>query len=164
LRYRDALALASGWQITKGYAVAGLIGSGPQLLVTQAAVLLATVAAAWRWRRMGTAMPIAAGITGSLLFTPYVGFQDFAMLAVAGWLVIRSQPSTAQVALLVAGFALLELALVVLAGPILVAEVLLLASMVYHSPGRPVADSAPLAPTGSMDRPANTFLAPNPPN
>src|SRR5438874_6629352 len=117
LRYRDALALASGWQITKGYAVAGLIGGGPQLLVTQAAVLLATVAAAWRWRRMGTAMPIAAGITGSLLFTPYVGFQDFAMLAVAGWLVLRSRPSTVQVALLVTGCALLELALLVLSVP-----------------------------------------------
>jgi len=164
LRYRDALSLASGWQITRGYAVSGVIGTGLQLYGVQAVVLVATMAAAWRWRGAGTAMPIAAGITGSLLFTPYVGFQDFAMLVVAGWLVLRSQPSTAQVALLVAGFALLELALVVLAVPILVAEVLLLASMVYHSPGRPVADSAPLAPTGSMDRPANTFLAPNPPN
>ena len=142
LRYRDALSLASGWQITRGYAVSGLIGAGPQLYVAQLVVVAATVAAAWRWRHAGTAVPIAAGITGSLLFTPYVGFQDFAMLVVAGWLVARSRPSTAQVALLVVGFALLELALLVLEVPILVAEVLLLASFIYYGPPRPAAAAA----------------------
>jgi hypothetical protein len=134
LRYRDALALASGWSITRGYAVSGLIGTGPQLYVAQALALGAAVAAAWRWRHAGTAVPIAAGITGSLLFTPYVGFQDFAMLVVAGWLVLRAHPSTAQVAILVIGFCLLELALLVLAVPILIAEVLLLASLIWYAP------------------------------
>lgn len=134
LRYRDVLALAAGWQITRGYAVSGLIGSGPQLYLAQAIALIAAIAAAWRWRHHGTAVPIAAGIVGSLLFTPYVGFQDFAMLVVAGWLVIRAQPSTAQVAILVVGFALLELALLVLGPPILVAEVLLLASLIWRAP------------------------------
>ncbi len=133
-RYRDALALAAGWQITRGYAVSGLIGTGPQLYLAQALALAASVAAAWRWRQTGTAVPIAAGIIGSLLFTPYVGFQDFAMLVVAGWLVLRAQPSAAQVAILVVGFALLELALLVLAVPILVAEVLLLATLIVQTP------------------------------
>lgn len=145
LRYRDALSLASGWQITRGYAVSGLIGAGPQLYVAQAIVLAATLAAAWRWRSAGTAIPIAAGVTGSLLFTPYVGFQDFAMLVVAGWLVLRSRPRPAQVALLAIGYALLELALLVLAAPILVAEVLLLASFIYWTPARAAPDSAPFA-------------------
>jgi hypothetical protein len=134
LRYRDALGLASGWTITRGYAVSGLIGTGPQLYVAQALALVAAVAAAWRWRHTGTAVPIAAGIIGSLLFTPYVGFQDFAMLVVAGWLVLRAHPSTAQLAILVVGFCLLELALLVLAVPILVAEVVLLASLIWHAP------------------------------
>ncbi len=145
-RYRDALAVASGWQITRGYAVSGLIGSGPQLVVSQGVVLAATLVAAWRWRGAGAAMPIAAGITGSLLLTPYVGFQDFAMLVVAGWLVVRSQPNPAQVGLLVAGYALLELALVVLAAPIILGEVLLLASIIYWSRARRATDSASLAP------------------
>ena len=136
LRYRDALSLASGWQITRGYAVSGLIGTGFQLYAAQAIVLAATLWAAWRWRGKGTAVPIAAGITGSLLFTPYVGFQDFAMLVVAGWLVLRAQPAAAQVVLLVVGFALLELALLVLEVPILVAEVLLLASLIWYAPAR----------------------------
>jgi alpha-1,2-mannosyltransferase len=134
LRYRDALALAAGWQITRGYAVSGLIGSGPQLYVAQAIAVIASIAAAWRWRHTGPAVPIAAGIIGSLLFTPYVGFQDFAMLVVAAWLVIRAQPSTAQVAILVIGFALLELSLLVLGSPILVAEVLLLISLIWRAP------------------------------
>jgi hypothetical protein len=63
-----------------------------------------------------------------------VGFQDFAMLVVAAWLVIRAQPSTAQVTILVVGFALLELSLLVLGPPILVAEVLLLISLIWRAP------------------------------
>jgi hypothetical protein len=132
--FRDALAAASQWEITRSYAVSGLIGAGPQLYVAQAIVALATLAAAWRWRGQGTAIPIAAGITGSLLFTPYVGFQDFAMLVLAGWLVARSHPTAWQVALLVVGFALLQLVLTVLAVPILAAEVLLLASLIWQAP------------------------------
>jgi hypothetical protein len=132
--FRDALAVASHWEITRSYAVSGLIGAGPQLYVAQAIVAVATLAAAWRWRGEGTAIPIAAGITGSLLFTPYLGFQDFAMLVLAGWLVARAHPTPWQVALLVVGFALLQLVLTVLAVPILVAEVLLLASLIWQAP------------------------------
>ena len=134
VRYREALAIASQWTITRGYAVSGVIGTGPQLYVAQAIAFAGALAAAWRWRGRGTAVPIAAGITGSLLFTPYVGFQDFAMLVLAGWLVAREHPVPWQVALLVAGFALLQLVLVVLALPILVAEVLLLASLIWRAP------------------------------
>lgn len=137
MRFRDALAVASQWEITRSYAVSGLIGSGPQLYVAQAVVTVATLAAAWRWRGAGVAIPIVAGITGSLLFTPYVGFQDFAMLVLAGWLVARTHPTPSQVALLVVGFALLQLVLTVLAVPILVAEVLLLASLIWHAPQHP---------------------------
>jgi hypothetical protein len=134
-RYTDVLSLASQWEPTRRYAVAGPLGLGPQIYVVQAIVVVAAVAAAWRHRHGGVEVPIAAGITASLLFTPYVGFQDFAMLVVAGWLVLRAQPSPWQVGLLVLGYALLELALLVLAIPILLAEVLLLASLVWKAPG-----------------------------
>jgi hypothetical protein len=132
--FREALAVASQWEITRSYAVSGLIGAGPQLYVAQAIVAVATLAAAWRRRGHGTAIPIAAGITGSLLFTPYVGFQDFAMLVLAGWLVVRAHPTPWQAALLVVGFVLLQLVLTVLAVPILAAEVLLLASLIWQAP------------------------------
>jgi hypothetical protein len=85
---------------------------------------------------------MAAGIVGSLLFTPYLAFQDFLMLVVAGWLLLRVRPSLWQVALLVLGYALLELALVVLAAPILVAEALLLISIVW-------------LPASQLERPLN---------
>jgi Glycosyltransferase family 87 len=130
-RYRDALSLASQWEPTRRYAIAGPLGLGPQVYVVEVVVVVVAVVAAWRQRRTGAARPIATGIVASLLFTPYVGFQDFAMLVVAAWLVIRSGAASLQVALMVIGYALLELALVVLAVPILVAEALLLLSMLW---------------------------------
>ena len=147
-RYRDVLALASQWEATRRYAVAGPLGLGPQVYVVQAVVAAAAMVAAWNHRHAGVAVPLAAGITASLLFTPYVGFQDFAMLVVAGWLVLRSEASRWQVGLFVVGYALLELALLVLAVPILVAEAAFLLSLLWPAPtrklGSPVGDG--LAP------------------
>jgi hypothetical protein len=66
------------------------------------------------------------------------------MLVVAGWLVVRAKPSPWQVALLVLGYALLELCLLVQSVPIIAAEVLLLGSFIYWAPGRAAAvHSAP---------------------
>jgi len=128
-RYRDALALASQWEPTRRYAVSGLIGLGPQLYVLQAAIVAITVAAAWRIRKHGPGLPIAVGILGSLLFTPYVGFQDFAMLFVAGWLMLRSQASKWQLGILFTGFVLLELVLVLPPVLVLITEMSLLVSI-----------------------------------
>ena len=128
-RYTDVLGLASQWEPTRRYAVSGPLGLGPQIYAVQAIVVVASAVAAWRHRHAGVEVPIAAGITASLLFTPYVGFQDFALLVVAGWLVLRAQPSPWQLGLLVVGYALLELALLVLAIPILLAEAALLISL-----------------------------------
>lgn len=129
-RYRDALALASQWEPTRRYAVSGLIGLGPQLYVLQAVMVAITGAAAWRIRKSGPGLSIAVGILGSLLFTPYVGFQDFAMLFVAGWLLLRSQASDWQQGILFAGFILLELVLVLPPVLVLIAEMGLLVSFV----------------------------------
>ena len=126
--YRDSLWVASHWEPTRRYAIAGPLGLGPQVYAVEAVVVVLAVLAAWRHRRAGAGLPIAIGIVASLLFTPYVGFQDFAMLVVAGWLVLRSGATQMQVGLMVVGYALLELALVVLAVPILVAEAALLVS------------------------------------
>jgi hypothetical protein len=132
-RYREVLAMTQtpAWDITRRYAVSGLIGLGPQVYVAGALVAAVALIAAWRHRGGGPEVPIAAGIVASLLFTPYLAFQDLLMLVVAGWLLLRAQPSPWQVALLVVGYALLELALVVLALPILIVEVLLLISLVW---------------------------------
>ena len=130
-RYRDALSLASQWEPTRRYAIAGPLGLGPQVYVVEVVVVALAAFAAWRQRGGGPELPIATGIVASLLFTPYVGFQDFAMLVVAGWLVIRAGATPFQVGLMVAGYALLELALVVLAVPILLAEAVFLVSLAW---------------------------------
>jgi len=132
-RYRDVLSLASQWEPTRRYAIAGPLGLGPHLYAVEAVVVAVAVAAAWRQRGLGTSRPIATGIVASLLFTPYVGFQDFAILVVAGWLLVRSGATWVQVALMVIGYALLELALLVLAVPILLAEAALLLSLAWPS-------------------------------
>src|SRR5207249_8426998 len=121
-------------------------------------VAVATLAAAWRWRGHGTAIPIVAGITGSLLFTPYVGFQDFAMLVLAGWLLARTHPTPWQVALLVVGFALLQLVLTVLAVPILAAEVLLLASLIDNAPARSSTGPTRSTPNPPPEAPTTTRM------
>jgi hypothetical protein len=145
-RYRDALSLASQWEPTRRYAIAGPLGLGPQVYAVELVVVVVAVVAAWRQRGGGTALPIATGIVASLLFTPYVGFQDFAMLVVAGWLVVRAGATPLQVVVMVAGYALLELALVVLAVPILLAEAVFLLSLALPAlPGARVPAQAPLA-------------------
>jgi hypothetical protein len=138
-RYRDVLAQTQSpaWDITRRYSISGPLGLGPLLSLVQVVVLGLTLLVAWRARGGGPEVPLAAGIVGSLLFTPYLGFQDFLMLVVAGWLLLRTRLSPWQVGLLVLGYALLELALVVLATPILVAEVLLLVPLAWRGRNLP---------------------------
>jgi len=130
-RYRDVLSLASQWAPTRSFAVAGPLGLGPQLYAVEALVVVVAAVAAWQHRRGDVGRLYATGIVASLLFTPYVGFQDFAMLIVASWLLIRSGVTSFQVALMVVGYALLELALVVQAVPILIAEGTLLVTLAW---------------------------------
>jgi alpha-1,2-mannosyltransferase len=141
-RYRDLLAQTQtpAWDITRRYSISGPIGLGPLLNVTQVVVVAIAVVAAWRHRHQGPEIPIAAGIVGSLLATPYLGFQDFLMLVVAGWLVVRAGANAWQVALLVLGYVLLQFVIVVLAVPILVAEALLLLSVLLWPAAQPARD------------------------
>ena len=131
-RYLDVLAQtqSSAWDITRRYSISGPLGLGWLLRVVEVAVLVVSVVAAWR-QRHSLERVLAVGILGSLLFTPYLGFQDFLMLFVAGWLLVRSGATGVQVIILVVGYALLELALVVLAVPILIAECCLLLSVLW---------------------------------
>ncbi len=132
-RYRDVLAQTqtAAWDITRRYSISGPLGVGPVLTVTQLVVVGVTLLVAWRRRVGGPELSMAGGIVGSLLVTPYLGFQDFLMLIVAGWLVIRGGATAWQVALMVVGYALLELVLVVQAIPILLAEAAFLLSLIW---------------------------------
>jgi len=133
-RYREVIAQTQlpAWDITRRYSISGPLGLGPLLNVVQVLVVAVALVTAWRHRRGGPEIPMAAGIVGSLLATPYLGFQDFLMLIVAGWLVLRAGANAWQVVLLVAGYVLLEFVIVVLAVPILIAEALLLLSFLFR--------------------------------
>ena len=133
-RYRDVLSMASQWEPTRRYAIAGPLGLGPQVYAVEVLVVGVAVFAAWRNRHHDVGRLYATGVLASLLFTPYVGFQDFAMLVVAGWLLVRSGATPVQVGLMLVGYALLELALIVLAVPILLAEAALLLSLAWPGP------------------------------
>ena len=131
--YRAILAMTQGpaWDITRRYSISGPLGLGLLLYLVEALVLVLALAAAWRHRAEGPEVPVAAGIAGSLLFSPYLGFQDLLMLMLAAWLVIRAGASALQVVLFVAGYALLELAIPILALPTMLAEACLLVSLVW---------------------------------
>ena len=130
-RYRDVLSLASQWAPTRSFAIAGPLGLGPQVYAVELVVVVIAATAAWQHRDGDVGRLYTTGIVASLLFTPYVGFQDFAMLIVASWLLIRSGVTSFQIALMVAGYSLLELALVVQAVPILITEGALLLSLAW---------------------------------
>ena len=133
-RYRDVLSMASQWEPTRRYAIAGPLGLGPQVYAVEVLVVGMAAIAAWRNKQRDVGRLYASGVLASLLFTPYVGFQDFAMLVVAGWLIVRSGATSLQVGLMLVGYALLELALIVLAVPILLAEAALLLSLAWPGP------------------------------
>jgi hypothetical protein len=101
-------------------------------------VLGLTLLISWRNRHAGPEVPMAAGIAGSLLVTPYLGFQDFLMLVVVAWLLMRTPLAPWQVGLLVVGYVLLEFSIPVGPLPILAVEVLLLLSLLcpWGLPGR----------------------------
>ena len=61
-------------------------------------------------RGAGPEMPIAAGLVGSVLVSPYVNYYDLAALVLAAWLVLRTRPSGWQRALIPALYLPLYLA------------------------------------------------------
>jgi hypothetical protein len=97
------------------------------LLAVQLALVGAATVAAWRRRNRGPELPIAIGISASLLVTPYVGFQDFLMLAVAAWLVLRVAPSALAVVTIGSAYLALEFGLVFGTLPVVISELALLA-------------------------------------
>ncbi|MEA2657419.1 MAG: hypothetical protein QOI23_2784, partial [Chloroflexota bacterium] len=92
VRYLAVLAdtQSPAWDITRRYSISGPIGLGPVLNAVQLLVVVIALAVAWRYRHGGPEVPMAAGILGSLLFTPYLAFQDFLMLVVVAWLLLRT--------------------------------------------------------------------------
>src|SRR5438105_9148309 len=134
--YLSDLALASQWTLTQRFTVGDVVGHGPLLYLLQFAIAVLSLFAAWRHRGRGIELPLAAGIVGSLLVTPYIGYQDFLMLVLASWLVLRAGASHAQVAVMAAGYLALEFGLVFGTLPVVLCELALLGTLCLPAPSR----------------------------
>ena len=89
----------------------GLLGHGSAALGAQLAVVAAVAWIAWRWRRSGIEIPIAAALIGSLLVTPFLHVEDFAMLVPAAWLFLRVRSGALDLLVLAFGYVACQLAL-----------------------------------------------------
>ena len=127
----------------------GLLGYGPAAAIAQGVVLAAVAAVGWRYRRSGPEIPIAAGLCGSLLATPFLHVEDFTLLLAAGWLYLRTRPRGLDVALLAVGYTTLQLAL---GGGLAIVpfEVAWLCAMLIRRP--PVAPEMSFDPAGRPER------------
>jgi hypothetical protein len=125
----EALRVAGSWELSRHFTLAAL-AVGPWLHPAQALCGGLALAAAWRTRRWGIELPIAAGILGSLLVSPYLSLQDYTMLLPAGWLVWRAGAPVWLLALTLLAAIPLELALSWGPVPILLVELAWLAALV----------------------------------
>lgn len=107
--YMSDLQAAASWEISRRYGVAGVFPAPAALLIELAAAVVGLAVA--RRLRVHLEAVFAAGIAASLLVTPHIGIQDLTVLAVAGLLVLRTHPPIWQVAVLLIGYPLAELAL-----------------------------------------------------
>src|SRR5438132_19777 len=111
------------------------LGQVTMVVVPAVAVGLAAVAVtlyvSWKAPFKDVELPIAAGLIGSLLVTPYVTVHDLSALVLAAWLVLRLDPARWITALLVVGYVPLFLANANFAHlPVLLLEGAFLASLV----------------------------------
>jgi len=90
-RLIDSTHTLPAYIVPVGRTLLGLLGGGTLAHVAQVAITAMLIVACWRRRGQGPEFPIAAGLTASLLVTPFMHDQDLGMLVVAGWLIIRSQ-------------------------------------------------------------------------
>ena len=81
---------------------ASLLGQGVATTAVEAALGVAAVALAW-YRRKRLDLVFALGIVGSTAAATYLHEDDIAILVLAAWVVLRSQPSVPQRLWLLAG-------------------------------------------------------------
>jgi hypothetical protein len=100
---RAELSLEQGQGANLAWTLAGLVGSGPPALALEIACGgLALLVAYWN-RRQGLELVVVAGILGTLLVAPYHNPSDFAILAPAAWLDLRTKVPAWQWAWLALG-------------------------------------------------------------
>ncbi len=90
------LARAQAFDVATTLMLSTWLGSGAALWVGRVLAAGLALAAAWRWRDRGLEVPLAAGLIGSLLCTPFIHPQDLALLLVGAALCLRAVPAPKQ--------------------------------------------------------------------
>ena len=90
--WQHAIAIAQHLPGIRFNSVGSVIGPGPlSVAVSVAAAGIAMVVGGLAGRQ-GTELPIAAGLSGSVLASPYLSVTDLSALLIAAWLVLRLDP------------------------------------------------------------------------
>jgi hypothetical protein len=90
--YASRLSFAAGVPVNRELTVASLIGGAAITRVVQLLVGLWALLLANRTRRRGPEWLFIFALVGGLLATPYVHLDDLAMLGLASWLYLRTNP------------------------------------------------------------------------
>jgi alpha-1,2-mannosyltransferase len=88
---RADLSLEQGQTANLAWTLAGLIGAGPLTVGVGLVGGGIALSAAYALRRRGLEVVMVAGILGTLLAAPYHNPSDFAILAPAAWLYLRTR-------------------------------------------------------------------------
>ncbi|HVH65941.1 MAG TPA: glycosyltransferase family 87 protein [Candidatus Acidoferrum sp.] len=88
-RLVDAAGAAPQFFVSTQLTIAGLVGWRPATIGLTILFAIVTLAAARRYRHDGPSLPIACGLIGSMLITPYLHAQDVATLLLAGGIALH---------------------------------------------------------------------------
>ena len=125
--YLDRLNFATTIPENQGQTIAGWIHNLQVARVVQGLIAAWTVGVAYRLRRRGPAVVLAVALIGGLAASPYVHYDDLAMLGLACLLFLRAARGRWVIAYAIALFIAAEGFPVWQAGPVLAGELLALA-------------------------------------
>ncbi len=91
--YEARLAFAAGVPVNRDLTLATLLGGVAAARALQVAVSVWALAVVYRMRRRAAEWIFVPVLVGGLLASPYLHLDDFVMLGLAGWLVLRARPA-----------------------------------------------------------------------
>ncbi|HEY4844960.1 MAG TPA: glycosyltransferase family 87 protein [Candidatus Dormibacteraeota bacterium] len=103
-RLQNATHSLDFYQVPSALTLPGLLGHGLLAVIGQMVVVGVVVVAAFAQRARGPQWPIAIGVIGSLLVTPFYHPDDVAILLPAAWLWMRTAPARLERVLMAVGF------------------------------------------------------------
>lgn len=92
--YVDRLSFAAGVPVNRELTLAPLIGNLALTRAVQVVIALWSVALVYRLRRRSAEWLFIPALVGGLLASPYIHLDDFLMLGLAAWLVLRTKTAS----------------------------------------------------------------------